>query len=387
MKELPEEVRQRGRRVADLLRGAWRPSPGPASLSARELEAMTPLLLRNGSGGLAWHRLKDSSLRDHPGALRLRDAYRLQTLRVRELEAVLSGVGSRLRAHGVEGALAKGWGVGRLYPAPGLRPYGDLDLLVRPGELDRVRQILEREEPGALAHLELHTDFDTLEDRSTEELLEARIEAPLQGTEIPLLAPEDHLRLLCLHGLKHGLCRPLWLCDLGAFMDTLPDGFDWGRAMTGDAWASRGVRGALAVAGALLGVSLAGVPAAWRREEPPDWMLEATLEAFGARTHYMEGLHPGDLLLEPRSLVRGAGLRWSNPLEVAYRRRLPWGRRPGTLARTLDYALRGAGFVLRLPLHLPALLVSRRAAQRKGKEGEDGWREVSRRISPREPGA
>ena len=36
--------------------------------------------------------------------------------------------------------MAKGWGVGRLYPERGLRPYGDLDLLV-PVALDPLDRI------------------------------------------------------------------------------------------------------------------------------------------------------------------------------------------------------------------------------------------------------
>jgi hypothetical protein len=48
----------------------------------------------------------------------------------------------------------------------------------------------------------------------------------LNGAKIRILGAEDHLRLLCLHLLKHGAWRPLWLCDVAAALESRPSSFD-----------------------------------------------------------------------------------------------------------------------------------------------------------------
>ena len=45
---------------------------------------------------------------------------------------------------------------------------------------------------------------------------------------------EDQLRQLCLHLLRHGACRPLWLCDVAVMLESLPGDFDWDRCLGGD---------------------------------------------------------------------------------------------------------------------------------------------------------
>src|SRR5919204_1182518 len=123
---------QRGKLLARALTGAWRLSPPPLSLSARELAEITPLLLRSGGAGVVWWQARHTHLRTSSAAAQLRDAYRLHTLQAALHERELLQVIPALQAAGVDPLLAKGWAVARFYPAQGLRPYGDLDLYVRP---------------------------------------------------------------------------------------------------------------------------------------------------------------------------------------------------------------------------------------------------------------
>ena len=114
------------------LAGAWRPAPPPLPLSAGELAQVTPLLLKTGAGALGWWRVRSSELRDSPAAEQRHQAYRLHTILAAHHEGQLKQVVHVLRSAGVEPLLAKGWAVGRPYPEPGLRPYGDIDLCVQP---------------------------------------------------------------------------------------------------------------------------------------------------------------------------------------------------------------------------------------------------------------
>lgn len=336
--------------VARILTGAWRSTPPPPDLSPEELACIAPVLFRQGSSGLAWARIRGSPLADTPEASFLRDGYRYHTLRVRLLERHLAALVPLFREFGVDPVLGKGWGVGRLYPEPGRRPYGDLDFLVLPDQMAAALEA-QKAQAAVAAPIELHSVFNELEDRSPEELAGRSQVETLQGVPVRIFGPEDHLRLLTLHGLEHGLCRPLWLVDVAAFLEQIPSGFDWDLCMRGDPWLSDGVRSSLGLARELLGVDLeaAGVPAPWREGALPGWLLPAALDAFGAEAHYMDEPDPGSLLLKPLKLLRVARLRWANPIEVTFRRRAPWNDQPRLPFRVSDYLRRGASFLLNAP--------------------------------------
>ena len=283
----------------------------------------------------------------------LQDGYRYHTVRVRLLERQLTEVIAYLQGRGLDPLLAKGWSLGRLYPEPGLRPYGDLDLLLLPEQVREGREALT--EPMApVAPVEIHSGFPMLSDRTPEALFERSRTVPFQGGTIRILGPEDELRLVCLHGLNHGLCRPLWLCDVAVLLERLPPRFDWNRAMEGEGWLSEGVRCALGLAEKLLGISLeaAGVPSPWRDPPLPTWLVPAALMAFSAKEHYLQAGDPGELLFQPRRLAMAARLRWVNPIEATYRRAAPWNDAPRFPIQLVDYLSRGLGFLRGIPGNL-----------------------------------
>lgn len=258
-----------------------------------------------------------------------------------------------LRERGVEPILGKGWAIGRQYPLAGLRPYGDLDLLIRPSHLPAARQV-RADWDGVPPFTEFHTRFRQLGDRSLDDLFGRSCLVDLHGVPIRVLGPEDHLRLLALHPLRHGLARPFWLCDVALLLETLPDGFDWDLCMAGARWEGEGVRCALGLVGALLGVDLrrAGVPTGWRAPGVPGWLIPSALKALGTTDHYLRAGSPEDQVLDPRALLRSARLRWPNAIEATARRRAPWSGLPRRPIQLMDYAARSAGFALRAPAHL-----------------------------------
>jgi hypothetical protein len=323
--------------------------PTPHSLSYDELRAVAPILKGNGSAGLAWWRIRDQGLRDHPQAAELRDNFRQQTLRDRLMERHLAEIIPFFRKRGIEPVLGKGWAVGRLYPGVGLRPYGDLDLLVLPKESAKALEALSNP-ARPVAPVEIHTEFHQLADRTPEELFRrSRLEV-LGEMEIRVLGHEDHFRLLALHGLTHGYWRPAWLCDLAVFLEEVTpdsDAFDWSLCMEGDHWRNEGVRCALGLVQALLGVDLeaAGVPAPWREPPLPGWLVPSALRAWGAPKHYLHKRAPVELLGRPRELFDTARLKWTNAMEVTWRREAPWDDSPRLPHQVMDYLARGVGFL------------------------------------------
>jgi hypothetical protein len=52
------------------------------------------------------------------------------------------------------------------------------------------------------------------------------------GEDVAVPAPEDHLRIVAQHAMKHGVRRPSWLCDIAAIASTDVRTFEWDRVPT-----------------------------------------------------------------------------------------------------------------------------------------------------------
>ena len=49
------------------------------------------------------------------------------------------------------------------------------------------------------------------------------------GLDVRVLSPEDDLRFLCLHLLRHGAVQPLWLCDICVLLEARANDFRLGQ--------------------------------------------------------------------------------------------------------------------------------------------------------------
>ena len=264
--------------MARLLATAWRAAPSPPGLDEAGLLAAVPLVLRTGAGPLAWWRLRGGPLAATEAAGPLRDAYRHEVLMAAVREHRLPGTVAALAGAGGRAVVAKGWAVARHYPETGLRPYGDVDLYVNPSDGAAAREALGRSSGLAV---DVHRGFPDLDDRDSGHVLARAQTALLGGAAIPVLAPEDHLRLLCRHLLRHGAARPLWLCDVALLVESRPPGFDWDLFLAGSHRRREALLDTLALAGVVLGADLAGTPAAGRPERLPSWLVPTLLREWG----------------------------------------------------------------------------------------------------------
>jgi len=218
-----------GRGIAGVVAGAWRAEPSPLPWS-EEFAALVPLLVRGGVGALAWQRIRRSEPAPSSRLRELQDAYRFNALQAAVHRRALRDVAVALQAAGIAALLGKGWAAACLYPEPGLRPPGDIDLYVPGGDVPAARAVLE-DVPVAI---DLHAGAAELDDRPWDDLIEHSDGIAADGVEIRTFGREDHLRLLALHMLRHGAWRPLWLCDVAAAVESASDGFDWDRVRGGD---------------------------------------------------------------------------------------------------------------------------------------------------------
>lgn len=112
--------------------------PPSSPLDAAEWDRLLTAVRRHQLIGLLWQALED-------GILTVEESRRDQVSRAHIdamagavlLEAELLHVVRELRAHGIETRVLKGTAVAHLdYPNPALRPFGDVDLLVRSDDID-----------------------------------------------------------------------------------------------------------------------------------------------------------------------------------------------------------------------------------------------------------
>jgi hypothetical protein len=353
------DVLRKGRLVATVLSGAWRNSSfPPLNVSEAELDEVTPLLYGSGAAALGWRRLANTDLRNTSSAEVLHQAYRLQSLQAEILEQKIEKVFRLLRQSRVDSVLAKGWVAAGLYTDHSLRPYGDIDICIRPGQFKLAQEILTG--PGAWdCWVDLHEQFSEINERSFDELFARSRLINLGEEQIRILGHEDHLALLCIHLLKHGAWRPLWLCDIGAAIESLPPAFDWevffGHRKRNAEW----ILSAIGLSQRLLGATVDQLPVEARPKEIPDWLVQNVLS-------HWSNLFPGDRLpMRPpllmaknlkrgRNIIRGTVDRWPDPITATFNLNGQFNNFP-----RLPYQL--AAFVLmasRYLIHLPRKLQS-----------------------------
>jgi hypothetical protein len=286
-------------------------------ISEADLDAVTPLFYDSGTAGLAWRRIRITSLKSAPSGEVLRQAYQLQSLQSEIHEQKIAKVFSLLRHAGVEPILAKGWAAAGLYHDRALRPYGDIDLCVRPEQFKTASEVLGAPEAND-CWVDLHKHFSEIDERPIEDLFARSRTAPLADQKIRILGLEDQLALSSIHLLKHGAWRPLWLCDVGVAIESLPATFDWGICLGRNATRANWIICAIGLAQRLLGARADALPPEVMANLPA-WLIENVTRQWAnpfaidqpPMSHPVPMAH---LLRHPAGLVDGLRQRWPNPI-------------------------------------------------------------------------
>jgi Uncharacterised nucleotidyltransferase len=241
---------------------------------------MVPLLLGSGAGALGWWRFQNSHGHFLSTVRPLRETYLQYAIHAAEHENNVAEVFRMLRSAGVEPMLLKGWAIARTYPEIGLRPSGDIDLYVPPEQYAKAQAVLNIPEYQSYWVDLDHDEITRFNEVSFEDLYGASEVFNLDGTEVRTLGAEDHLRILCLHLLKHGAWRPLWLCDVAAALEARPPNFDWHRCLGKNQRHADWVLCTLALASSLLGAAIEDTPAKQRVSSLPGWLSRAILKQW-----------------------------------------------------------------------------------------------------------
>ncbi len=336
------------------LSGAWRKPPfPPLEISQAQLDEVTPLLNGSSAGALAWWRVSRTNLKHSASGEVLRQAYRLHSVQAVMHEEKIKKVFGLLRQASIEALLAKGWAAAALYPAAPLRPYHDIDIFVRPEDFQAAHDLLR----SPLANdcwVDLHRQLWELDDRSVTGVFARARSVGLGEEQIRVFGAEDHLALLAIHLLKHGAWRPLWLCDIGAAIESLPADFDWQVCLGRDRTRANWISNAIGLAHRLLGARIDSLPIAREASQAPAWLMENVLKQWANPfpLSQVPAIHPVPMaryLRSPRGVVRALKQRWPNPIAATVSVNGEFNGLPRLPYQVGNCVLRAGQFLFRLP--------------------------------------
>jgi hypothetical protein len=329
-------------------------------MGAAALADVAPQVVNLDAAGLAWWNVRQSRDGHARCAHQLWLAYQRDSIRATMHARSIRMIVQRLRAAGIEPVLIKGWALARQYPDPGLRPYADIDLVVPPGLRARADVVVHWgssasciDRPDVLdAATWAASDWDgdgprgDLTDHPWEAVLERSCLVPLEDLNVRVLGAEDHLRLVAVHAVRHRFVRPVWLCDIGLLMETLPRDFDWTYCLAGRRSNTERLLRSLGLAHHLLGAYLLDCPP--QAVDVPAWLIASVLRQWGSPLETGPGPSIVSALLHPRTLPGDLYRRWPNPLESTLRFGLPLMGDTRWPVQACDFAWRGLARILRL---------------------------------------
>lgn len=344
-------TKSRARLLAVFLNGAWRQSFAVPGVSNEELTEIAPLLLGSGAGALGWWRIRKSELRTSLAASMLLQAYRLHALHATLYQQKIKQALSLLRTNNIEPILIKGWANARLYPEPGLRPYGDVDLCVRPDQYQSAFELIMDTSESRNCKVDLHKALGRLDDRSWDEFYERSRLVPLDDEMVRILSPEDQLHILSIHMLEDGAWRPIQLCDIGAAIEAADERFNWDVCLGRNKRRAKWVSSAIGLAHQLLGAHSEHCPPEIRNPKLPRWLLPTVLRHW--ESPLIESHRPPELIMKTlRQPIRvpGAALkRWPDPIGATIRMRGAFNAIPRLPFQVADYFVQTTRFAGRLP--------------------------------------
>jgi hypothetical protein len=291
----------------------WRENPPPLEVELADLVKVLPTLIQSGSVGLVWPRLRAQAERYGAVAQALEEGNRAQDAHNALVQREIAIAVSRLRGAGIEPVLVKGWSVARLYPEGLVRPAGDIDLVVKEEEFAQAEALLgdpELEPITAgidLKHPGIWQEHPGNDFNSGTTLID------VDAVPVRVLSPEEQLRMLCIHFLKHEGMRPLWLADIALAVERRGPEFCWDRFIDKDdaerTWVTMGI----ALAHKLVGASLDGVPEAIQQTAVPGW-LESTVYKRWQDPRTSLPAATGQLVKNPLDLPKILVEHWPGPV-------------------------------------------------------------------------
>ncbi len=218
------------------------------------------------------------------------------------------------RKYNIEPILIKGWAAARNYPNREDRVFLDTDICVAPHEYEKSLKILAGKEEKNLM-VDLHNGLRHLDTLGWDELFENTVTVRLHETDIRILRPEDHLRVLCVHWLNDGAAYKGRLWDIFYAVENRPTDFNWNRCLNVvDSKRRKWIICAIGLAHRYFGLELKNTPISAEAELIPRWVIQAVEKEWADETR-LRRLH--DCLKDRKEFVRQLKKRFPpNPIQA-----------------------------------------------------------------------
>ncbi|MEO8071680.1 MAG: nucleotidyltransferase family protein [Acidobacteriota bacterium] len=149
---------------------------------------------------------------------------KLKIITYKVYEKKLQDIWRYFQENNLKPILIKGWAAALNYPKPYMRRLGDYDLAINPLEFERASSLQKKNQTG---EVDLHNGLRKLDKTEWNYLYENSILKKCGDTDIRVLKPEDHLRVLCVHWLADGGREKEKLRDIYFAVKNRPANFDW----------------------------------------------------------------------------------------------------------------------------------------------------------------
>ncbi len=211
-------------------------------------------------------------------------AEKLQIITFKVCERRLQELWSLFQTGPVEPILIKGWAAARNYPQPYLRRLGDFDLAVEPALLKTARELTSNQKMG---DIDWHRGLRRLDTVEWNDLSANSIMVECGDSQIRILRPEDHLRILCVHWLGDGGRDREKLWDIYHAVANRPANFDWDRCLlTVSEKRRRWISCAVGLAAKYLGLNVEKTPLADSVNRLPPWVIKTVEEEWNSPVEY-----------------------------------------------------------------------------------------------------
>ena len=188
------------------------------------------------------------------------------------------------RSNGVEPILIKGWAAGLSYPTDKPRSFSDTDLAVSAADYVKAARLTGQPNAAGLL-IDLHRELRHYDSLSWEDLFDNSRLVKIDQTEIRVLRPEDHLRVLCVHWLNDGGADKERLWDIYYAVANRPADFDWERCLgTIPGYRRDWIIAAIGITHCYLGLEIEGLPFADEARPVPDWIKRCVEKEWASDT-------------------------------------------------------------------------------------------------------
>lgn len=160
----------------------------------------------------------------------MKEADGIEFLRYALTEKELADTFDLFTKEGLNPILIKGWAAAQYYPQPFRRHLGDFDLAFSANEFEKACDLKRN---LGLKKVDLHLELRHLDKSNWEILYKNSIFKKCGNTEIRILCPEDHLRVLCVHWLTDGGVSREKLLDILYLIENPDEQLSWERVFEG----------------------------------------------------------------------------------------------------------------------------------------------------------